>query len=93
MATIGAGQLARRLHRRGERRRAVLQVPIDVLDHDDGIVDHEADGQHQRQQGQQIDRESERQHDGQRADQRQRNGDHGNQHRARRSQERENDAA
>jgi hypothetical protein len=50
----------RRLH----RRHALLHVPVDVLDHDDGVVDHQPDRQHQRQQGQQIDREAQRQHDG-----------------------------
>ncbi len=37
-----------------------LQMPVHVLDHDDGVVDHKPDGQHQGQQRQQIDGESER---------------------------------
>src|SRR5208282_2585833 len=43
--------------------------------HDDGVVDDQTDGQHQRQQRQQIDRIAERQQDDEGADQRQRNGD------------------
>ena len=46
-----------------QRRLALFQVAVDVLDHDDGVVDHQADGQHQRQQGQQVDREVQHQHD------------------------------
>ena len=40
----GEADLARALERRFERRLALLDVAHDVLDHDDGIVDHEADG-------------------------------------------------
>ena len=61
---------------------ALLDMPVDVLHHDDGIVDHQADGQHQRQQRQQIDRIAERQQHEHHADQRQRNGDDGNDGRA-----------
>ena len=75
--------------RRRERRHAFLEVAVDVLDHDDGIVDHEPDREDQREQRQKIDGESERQHDAERADERQRNGDHRDQHRARRSQKSE----
>src|ERR1019366_5354458 len=63
----------------------------DVLDHDDGVVDHQSDREHERQQSQQIDRKTQRQHDRQRADQGKRNGDDGDQHRARRAQEGEYD--
>ena len=48
-----AAELARRDDGCVERRAALLfHVPIDILDHDDGIIDHEADGQHQCQQRQ-----------------------------------------
>jgi hypothetical protein len=37
----------------------LFDVAVDVLQHDDGIVDHQADGQHQRQQRQRVDGEAE----------------------------------
>ena len=27
----------------------LLHHPLDVLDHDDGVVDHDADGKHERE--------------------------------------------
>ena len=48
----GEADLAGALQRRLERLLALLDVAHDVLDHDDGIVDHEADGDgegHQRE--------------------------------------------
>ena len=39
-------------------RLALVYPALDVLDHHDGVVDHEADGQHERQQGQEVDGES-----------------------------------
>ena len=48
--------LERRLH----RRHALLDMAMDVLDHDDGVVDHEADGEHHGEQGEEIDRIAER---------------------------------
>jgi hypothetical protein len=39
--------------------RPFLDVPEDVLQHHDGVVHHQADGQHQRQQGQRVDGEAE----------------------------------
>ena len=69
-------QLARRAQRGLERRLAfLLHVPVDVLDDDDGVVDDEADRQHQREQRQQIDRVAEHQHHEEGADQRQRHRD------------------
>ena len=41
-------------------RHAVLDVPEDVLQHDDRVVDDEADREHHRQQRQRVDREAER---------------------------------
>ena len=48
---------------------------LDRLDHDDGVVDHDADRQHQRQQRHGIGREAQRQHHREGADQRHRHGD------------------
>jgi hypothetical protein len=36
-------------------RHALAQVSLDILDHDNGIVDNEADRKHDGQQGQQVD--------------------------------------
>ena len=52
--------LARADQRRLERRLAGLDVAVDVLQHDDRVVDDEADRQHQGQQRQRVDREAER---------------------------------
>ena len=83
------GDLARARQRRLERLHALLDVAVDVLDHDDGVVDDEADGQHQRQQRQQVDGIAERQQREHHADQRQRNGDDRDQRRAQVAEEQE----
>ena len=62
--------------RRLQRRQALLQLALDVLDHDDGVVDDDADGQHQPEQGQHVEREAEALHDGEGADQRHRDRHH-----------------
>ena len=41
-------------------RKPGLDVALDVLDHDDGVVDHDADRQHQSEQRQIVEREAER---------------------------------
>ena len=66
--------------RRLQRRHAFFDVPVDVLEHHDGIVHHQADGQHHGQQTEDIDGEAEHVHDGERADQRDRYGHDRNQH-------------
>ena len=48
------------LDRRVERRHALLDVAVDVLHHHNGVVDHEADAEHEREQRQEIDRIAER---------------------------------
>ena len=53
-------------------------VALDVLDHDDRVVDHDADRQHQPEQRQVVQREAEQRHDEERADQRDRNRDQRN---------------
>jgi hypothetical protein len=78
-----------RLERRHQVAAAFLDVAEDVLQHDDRVVDDEADGQHQRQQGQRVDGEARRRHQGEGADQA-----HGDRHqrndgRAQRAQEHE----
>ena len=48
---------------------------MNVLEHDDGVVHHEADGHHKRQQRQHVDRQAKRQKHGKGCDQRDRNRD------------------
>ena len=50
---------------------ALAQMALDVLDHDDGVVDHQTDGEHDGQQRQQVDGEAEHLHEEHRADERQ----------------------
>ncbi len=44
----------------------LVHVALDVLDHDDRVVDDHADGQHQSEQREQVDREAQREHAGER---------------------------
>jgi len=62
MAMIGPPSFARGLDRRGGSAFSgrSFQVPIDVLDDDDRIVDHQADGEHEGQQREQVDGRSRR---------------------------------
>ena len=76
-----AAEFARGIDGRGNGGDAFLEMAVHVLDDDDGVVDDEADGQHQRQQSQQVDRIAQRQQDDEGADQRQRNGDGRNERR------------
>ena len=67
--------------------QTLLDVPVNVLQHHDGVVDHETDGQHHRQQGQQVDRIAEREEDEADAHEGERDRHDGDQHRAERAQE------
>ena len=60
-----------------QRRLALLDVAGDVLDHHDGVVDHEAGGDGQRHQRQVVQAEAQQVHHAEGADQRQRHGDAG----------------
>ena len=53
-----AGDLLHRLDRRLPRRQAVLDVMLDGLDDDDGVIDDDADGQHQAEQRQVVQAEA-----------------------------------
>ncbi len=64
------------------RMQARRDIALDVLDHDDGVIDHDADRQHQPEQRQIVEREAERRHEEERADQRYRYGDQRNDRRA-----------
>jgi hypothetical protein len=71
----GEADLARARDRRDERRLAELVTPVAVLEHDDRVVDDEADREHEAEQCEHVDRVAERVHDGQRRDDR-----HGDRH-------------
>ena len=58
-----------------QRRLALLDVARDVLDHHDGVVDHEAGGDGERHQREVVQAVAEQVHDAERADERERHGD------------------
>ena len=72
-------------------RHAFLDVAIDVLQHDDRVIDDQTDGQHQRQQGQRVDGEAEYEHQRKGTDQRHRDGYQRDQRGAHIAQEEEDD--
>ena len=69
----------------------LVDVPLDVLDHDDRVVHHEARGERDAEERQRVDREAEQLHERERADERHRNRDRRNQRRAPVLQEQEHD--
>ena len=64
---------------------------LDVLDHDDRIVDHDADREHEPEQRKHVDRHPEREQAEERADDAHRNREHRDQRRAPALQEQEHD--
>jgi len=62
------------LARRVARPHPLLDVVLGGLDHHDGVVDHDADRQHQAEQGERVQAEPEGRHGGERADDRHRHG-------------------
>ena len=68
----------------------MLHVPVDVLHHDDGVVDDEADGDHHGKQRQRVDGEPEQEDQEEAAGQRDGNGQQRYQRGAPRPQEQEN---
>ena len=70
-----AADLVHRLDRGVARTKAPLDIALDILDHDDRVVDHDADREHQSEQRQIVERESEQAHHEEGADQRDRNRD------------------
>ena len=57
-------------------------MPLHVFDHDDGVVHHEADGEHEAEQADRVDGEAHCQQERQRSDQRDGDGDGRNERRA-----------
>jgi hypothetical protein len=74
-----------------QRTLALIDTALDVLEHDDRIVDHQADGEDQRQQRQDVDRVPHGVHEDEAADQRDRDGHRRHQCGAERAQEQQND--
>ena len=60
------------------RRKSRLDVALDVLDHDDGVIDDNADCQHETKQRQIVEGKAERRHEKECADQQHRNRNDGN---------------
>ncbi len=91
MAMIGAVicAIASLVASGGRHLRVLLHHPFDVLDHDDGVIHHDADRQHQRQQRHGVGRVSQRQQPGERADQADRHRDGRDQRRAQAAEEQE----
>ncbi len=64
----GARHLIHGFDRRGARRQPLLDVMLDRLDHDDGVIHHDADRQDQPEQGQVVEAETQEGHHGEGAD-------------------------
>ena len=75
-------QLVHRLDRGVVAVHALLDVVRGAFHHDDGVVDDDADREHDREQRRHVDGEAERRHRGERADDRHRHGRRRHQHRA-----------
>ena len=56
------------------RRQPMLDVMLDRLDHDDRVVDHETDREHETEERERVDREAEQREEHEGADQRYRHG-------------------
>ncbi len=85
----GETDFRRAVERRLQRRFAHLAMTRDVLDHHDGIVDHEAGRDRQRHQREIVETELPEIHDRQAADERQRYRERGNEGRRQVSQKEE----
>ena len=83
----------RRLRRLERRHLLLFDEAEDVLEHDDRVVDDDADHQHQREHRHAVEREVERRHHAERRDDRRRNRDAGDDRRAPVAHEREHDQA
>ena len=91
IAMIGAviSAIARLVASRGRQLGMLLHHAFDVLDHDDGVVDDDADGQHHGEQRDRVRRIADGlQHD-ERADQADRHGERRDQRRAQAAEEQE----
>ena len=91
IATTGPETSSIALKRRVLGRQALLDVVLDGLHHHDRVVHDQADGQHEAEQRQRVDREPEQRKEHERADQRDRHRQQRNQRRAPALQEDEDD--
>ena len=80
IARIGPGHFIHRLDRGCSHVEARGHQPLDVLQHHDGVVDHDADRQHQAEERDVVQAEPQGGHDGERADQRHGHIDHRQDH-------------
>ena len=88
----GPGDLVHRLDRRLARGALLLaHDALDVLEHDDRVVDHDADREHHAEERQRVDRVAEHEQPGERADQRHRHRGERDQRRAPVLEEQEHD--
>jgi hypothetical protein len=85
----GEADLSGALDRRLARAHPLLDMAIDVLQHDDGVVDDEADRDGEAHQREIVDAEAEHVHHRESADQGERHGDAGNDRRPEIAQEEE----
>ncbi len=72
-------------------REPFLDVVLDRLHHDDGVVHHEADGEDEAEEGQRVDGEAQEGEEGEGPDEGHRNGDQGDEGRAPVLEEQEDD--
>ncbi len=79
------------LIRRIARRHAFLDVMLDGLHHDDGVIDHEADREHEAEKRERVDGEAEERKEREGADERNRHGAERDERRAPALQEKEDD--
>ena len=86
----GKANLARPFDARRKRIHAFFNMAINVFQHHDGVIHHQANGQHQRQQREGVDREARQRHQGKGANQADRNRDDGNDRSTQRSQKHKN---
>ncbi len=85
------GDFLHRLDRRRVRIQAGRDQPLDVFQHHDGVIHHDADGKHQPEQREVVQRIAQRRHDREGADKRNRHVDHRQDHRPPVLQEYQND--
>ena len=84
-----AGDLLRPVDRGRQPILAERAVAIDVLEHDDRVIDHPPDGDREATQGQDVDRDAGDLHDHQRGQDRERDADRGDDRRPQAEQEQE----
>ena len=87
----GEADFARALQGRLERRHSIFDMTHDIFEHHDGVIDHEAHRQRDREQRDVVDRIAESVHERTGADQRHRQRQRRNERRGDRLQEHEDD--